>query len=142
MQYNRTAINLREGKIFLDGVEIFDGVKADVKFTPDVYTGRQLGDITPSSQWLGGAITVSVTRRRSTPWLKDTIKKYLNDKATPEFTIQGIMEDTNSDYYANYGSDTVTCVGCVPTGDIILLSLDADGQVLDDPITFNAKEVV
>lgn len=57
-------------------------------------------------------------------------------------TIQGIMTDKGSDYYNQYGTDTVTAVGCVPTGDIILLGLDADGAELNDTITFNAKNVI
>ena len=142
MTYNKNPISLREGKIFIDGIECVDSVKCEIKFTPDVWTGRQLGERTPSSRWLGASITGSITRRRSTPWLKDAIAKYQRDKSTPEFTIQGIMNDENSDYYESNGYDTVTCVGCVLTGDLTLTSLDSDGQVLDDVINFNAKDIV
>lgn len=142
MEYNKNPISLREGKIFIDGVEVCDSVKCEIKFTPDVWTGRQLGEITPSSRWLGAAISGSITRRRSTPWLKEAIQKYLNDKGTPEFTIQGLMDDENSDYYADNGSIVVTCVGCVLTGDLNLINLDSDGQVVDDTIAFNAKDIV
>lgn len=142
MEYNKNPISLREGKIFIDGVECADSVKCEIKFTPDVWTGRQLGERTPSSRWLGAAITGTITRRRSTPWLKEAIAKYQKDKSTPEFTIQGIMDDENSDYYNDNGADTVTCVGCVLTGDLTLISLDSDGQVLDDAISFNAKDIV
>lgn len=142
MEYNKNPISLREGKIFIDGVECLDSVKCEIKFTPDVWTGRQLGERTPSSRWLGAAITGSITRRRSTPWLRDAIKRYMNTKATPEFTIQGIMNDEHSDYYAANGSEIVTCVGCVLTGDLNLINLDSDGQVVDDVIAFNAKDLV
>lgn len=142
MEYNKNPISLREGKIFIDGVEVCDSVKCEIKFTPDVWTGRQLGEITPSSRWLGAAISGSITRRRSTPWLKEAIQQYMNDKGTPEFTIQGLMDDENSDYYADNGSIVVTCVGCVLTGDLNLINLDSDGQVVDDTIAFNAKDIV
>ncbi|MCD8239390.1 MAG: phage tail tube protein [Clostridiales bacterium] len=142
MNYNKNPISLREGKVFIDGVECLDSIKCELKFTPDVWTGRQLGEITPSSRWLGGSFTGTITRRRSTPWLKEAIQKYLDSKETPEFTIQGIMDDVNSDYYADNGSETVTCVGCVLTGDLNLINLDSDGQVLDDAISFNAKDIV
>ena len=142
MEYNKNPISLREGKIFIDGVECLDSVKCEIKITPDVWTGRQLGERTPSSRWLGAAITGSITRRRSTPWLREAIKKYMNTKATPEFTIQGIMNDEHSDYYAENGSEIVTCVGCVLTGDLNLINLDSDGQVVDDVIAFNAKDLV
>lgn len=142
MQYNKNPISLREGKIFIDGVEACDSVKCEIKFTPDVWTGRQLGERTPSSRWLGASISGSITRRRSTPWLKEAIQKFLNSGATPEMTIQGLMDDENSDYYADNGSIVVTCVGCVLTGDLNLVNLDSDGQVVDDTIAFNAKDIV
>ncbi len=140
MQYNKNPISLREGKVFIDGIEVLDSVKAEIKFTPDVWTGRQLGERTPSSRWLGAQITGSITRRRSTPWLRDAIKHYMNTKATPEFTIQGIMNDENSDYYDANGAETITCVGCVLTGDLNLINLDSGGEVVDDVIAFNAKD--
>ena len=102
MEYNHAPISLREGHVYLDGVEIADSIKCEIKMTPDVWTGRQLGERTPSSRWLGCQITGNMTRRRSTPWLREAIQRYNKDKGTPEFTIQGIMNDENSDYYAAY----------------------------------------
>lgn len=141
MQYNKNPISLREGKAFIDGVEVMDNIKIQIKFTPDVWTGRQLGERTPSSRWLGATITGTMTRRRSTPWLKEAIKKYMDSKETPEFTIQGIMNDENSDYYADNGAETVTCLGCVLTGDLNLIDLDSSGNVVEDSIAFNIKDI-
>ena len=142
MEYNKSPISLREGKIFIDGVECADGVKCDIHFTPTVWSGSQLGERTPSSRWLGYAITGSITRRRSNNWLREKIKEYKSSGATPEITIQGIMNDENSDYYAAHGTDTVTAVGCVLTGDLSLTSLDSAGEVVDDVIAFSAKDIL
>lgn len=142
MEYNKNPISLREGKVFIDGVECLDSVNCNIKFIPTVWTGTQLGERTPSSRWLGYAITGTITRRRSTNWLAEKIKEYRNSGATPEITIQGIMNDENSDYYAAHGTDTVTCVGCVLTGDLPLTALDSAGEVVDDAINFNAKDMV
>lgn len=142
LQYHKNPISLREGKIFINGIEVYDGVKCEIKFTPEVWTGNQLGDRVASSRWLGGSITGTITRRRTTPWLEDAVKKYLETGKTPEFTIQGISDDKGSEYYANYGAKTVTVFGVVLTGDISLLSLDSEGQVLDDAVGFNAKGIV
>lgn len=142
MEYNKNPISLREGKVFIDGVEVADSVACTIKFTPDVWTGKQLGERTNSSRWLGYNITGSITRRRSTNWLAEKIKEYRNSGATPEMKIQGIMNDANSDYYAAHGTDTVTCVGCVLTGDLPLTALDSGGEVVDDVIAFNAKDIV
>lgn len=142
MEYNKSPISLREGKIFINGIEAVDSIKCEVNFTPDVWSGRQLGEKSPSRRWLGYDITGSITRRRSTNWLKECIKKYIATGATPEMTIQGIMDDANSDYYDDHGSDTVTLVGCVLTGDLPLTRLDSGGEVVEDTISFAAKGIV
>mgnify|MGYP000810461413 CR=1 FL=1 len=128
-RYNDNPIALSEGKVFVDGVQILDGVKFELKFTPDVYTGKVLGERSPSSRWMGYTITGTITRRISTPWYKEIVQKYQKDGITPECTIQGVMDDKGSDYYQMYGSDTVTAVGCVFTGDIPLMALDTAGAV-------------
>ena len=103
MEYNHAPISLREGHVYLDGVEIADSIKCEIKMTPDVWTGRQLGELTPSSRWLGYAITGTITRRRSSKWLEEKINEYKESHETPEMTIQGIMEDKNSDYSCHNG---------------------------------------
>lgn len=142
MEYNKSPISLREGRITIDGLVVADGIKCEIKFTPDVWSGRQLGERSPSSRWLGYAITGTITRRRSTPFLKDKIKEYQSSGETPEMTIQGIMDDPASDYYKDYGTDVVTAVGCVLTGDLPLTALDSGGNVVEDAISFNAKDVI
>ena len=142
MQYNKNPISLREGKVFIDGIEVLDSIKCEIKFTPDVWTGRQLGERTPSSRWLGATLTGNITRRRSTPWLREAIQRYNKDKGTPEFTIQGIMNDENSEFFASNGAETITCVGCVLTGDLNLINLDSGGNVVEDSIAFNIKDIV
>ena len=90
LKYHKNPISLREGKVFLDGYEIFDAVKCEIKFTPDVWTGKQLGDRNDSSRWLGYSITGTVTRRRTTTMTKNLIINYINTSKTPELTIKGI----------------------------------------------------
>lgn len=142
MEYNHAPISLREGHVFLDGVEIADSITCTINFTPEVWSGRQLNELTPSSRWIGYAVTGTIGRRRSTRWLEEKISEYMSSHETPEMTIQGIMDDPNSDYYKTYGASTVTCVGCVLTGDLPLTMLDSGGQVVEDSIGFNAKDVI
>lgn len=141
-EYNKSPISLREGKVFIDGLEVMDSVKCNIKFTPEVWAGKQLGERTNSSRWLGYAIVGDITRRRSTPWIKEVIKQYMATGRTPEFKIQGIMNDENSDYYSEHGSDTITVVGCILTGDLPLTALDSAGEVVDDNIAFSGKDIV
>jgi len=142
MQYNKSPISLKEGKAFIDGVEVLDAVVCQITFTPDVWTGKQLGERTNSSRWLGYNITGNITRRRSTKWLEQKIREYKKSGKTPELVIQGVMNDKNSDYYEANGTNTVTAVGCVLTGDLPLTRMDSNGEVVDDNISFNAKDIV
>ena len=52
------------------------------------------------------------------------------------------MDDAGSDYNKAHGNITCTAVGCVLTGDINLIDLDSNGDVVDDVINFNAKDIV
>ena len=93
MEYNHAPISLREGHVYLDGVEIADSIKCEIKFTPDIWTGRQLGELTPSSRWLGYAITGNITRRRSSKWLEEKIIEYKESHETPEIKIVIIIKN-------------------------------------------------
>lgn len=142
MEFNTRPISLRQGKIFIDGIEAADSVSATGTFTPDTWSGKQLGDYSNSTRWLGYNIAVTVTRHRSNPYIKEVIKKYQNTHKTPEITIQGIMDDPDSDFFDKYGNDVCTYVGCVPTGAMPLTALDSNGDVVTDSLTFNARDFI
>lgn len=142
MGVNKKRISLREGKVFLDGVKVIDAKKLSVKFKPDVATSRSLGERGTSRRYLGYDISIDMTKYKSNPWLKEIAKQYQDSGKTPEFTIQGIQDDKNSDAYSLYGSDTVTCNGCVLTGDISILELDTGGEYSEESVTFGAVEMV
>jgi hypothetical protein len=142
MEYNKSPISLKEGKVFIDGVEVLDAVVCKITFTPNVWNGKIVGERSNSARWLGYDITGNITRRRSTNWLETKIREYLTSGKTPELTIQGVMNDENSDYYESHGSNTITAVGCVLTGDLPLTALDSNGEVVDDNIAFHAKDIV
>lgn len=142
MAVNRRRMSLREGKVFINGNKVLDAVKCEIMFAPDVSESRALGERGMSRRWLGRDVTGTITEYKSTPWIKDAIKQYESTGETPEFTVQGIQDDTNSDYYESNGSDVVTCEGCVLTGDLPLLSLDSEGDLVQDEVEFGAYGIV
>ena len=87
MEYNHAPISLREGHVYLDGVEIADSIKCEIKFTPDVWTGRQLGELTPAA--VGWA-----TRSRE-PSPADAPVSYTHLNA-PGMDYEGVINVTNS----------------------------------------------
>lgn len=142
-KYNKAPILLNEGEAFIDGIKCYDSVKFKIITKPRTWSGRQLGEKTASTRWAGLDITVEMTRRRATKLQKEIIQGYIDSGETPELTIQGVMTDKNSDYYKTYGSETITCVGCVPVSDFSMMEFDSDSTgVKEDTLTFNVKDIV
>lgn len=138
---NRSPLSAREGKVYLDGVLIADTCKFKVVFKPDVWSGKQLSEPGTNRRWIGYDIEVTIEEWKTTRRYRNMIDSYLKDGKTPELTIQGVQTDKNSDFYAANKSETVTCVGCVPTDDINLIDMDTDGDVVKESIKFGAKRL-
>ncbi|MDD3029762.1 MAG: phage tail tube protein [Alphaproteobacteria bacterium] len=141
MSVNKRRISMREGNVFLDGLKVLDAVKCEVVFTPEVTESRALKEQGLSRRWIGYDITGSITEYRSTPWLRKAIAAYNKTGATPEFTISAVQDDKNSDYYDANGTIPVTLSGVVLTGDISLINLDSEGELLQDEIEFGAAKL-
>lgn len=140
---NKSPVSARDGKVYLDGSLIADACKFSAKFTPDVWEGKVLGERGTNRRWLGYDITGTIEQWKTTPLYKKKILEYIQTGATPEFKIQGISEDKNSDFYVNNGgSETITLVGCVLTGDVPLMELDTEGDVMKESVEFGAYDMV
>lgn len=139
---NNRRISLREGSVYLDGKRVMEAVKLEAVFTPEVAESRVLKERGVSRRWIGYDITGTLTEYRTTAWLKDTIQKYIREGITPEFTITGIQNDKNSEYYEKNGNIKITLKDVVLTGDLTLLNLDAEGELLQDEIEFGARSMV
>lgn len=138
---NSSPLSAREGKVYIDGVLVADSCKFKVVFKSDVWSGKQLSERGTNRRWIGYDIEVQVSQWKTNRMYRTMIDKYLKDGTTPEMTIQGIQDDKNSDFYATNKSEKVTCVGCVPTGDINLIDMDTEGDVVKEEITFGAKRI-
>ena len=137
----RNHIDCSQGRAFLDGEECLDAVSFSIVFSPVTSSTKTLGHTGEDTRWKGHTIKVTLSEYRSTDWIKRAIKNYLENKVTPNFTFQGVCTDEQSDYYRDYGGQTVTVTGCVPTGDITVLSHDVNSDFVQDSITFNCKEL-
>lgn len=137
----RNHIDCSQGRAFLDGEECLDAVSFSIVFSPVTSSTKTLGHTGEDTRWKGHTIKVTLSEYRSTDWIKRAIKNYLENKVTPNFTFQGVCTDEQSDYYKDYGGQTVTVTGCVPTGDITVLSHDVKSDFVQDSITFNCKDL-
>lgn len=137
----RNHIDCSQGRAFLDGEECLDAVSFSVVFSPVTSSTKTLGHKGEDTRWKGHTIKVTLSEYRSTDWIKQAIKNYMEKKITPSFTFQGVCTDEQSDYYKEYGGQTVTVIGCVPTGDITVLQQDVNSDFVQDTITFNCKDL-
>ena len=138
---NSSPLSAREGKVYIDGVLVADSCKFLVVFKPDVWAGKKLSEHGTNRRGIGDDIEVQISQWKTTRMYRTMIDKYLKEGITPEMTIQGIQTDKNSDFYLTNKSEKVTCTGCVPTGDINLIDMDTDGDVVKEEITFGAKKI-
>ena len=141
MGINKRRISLREGQVFLNGTKVMDSVKLEALFTPEVNESRALKERGLSRRWIGYDITGAISEYRTTPWLRDAVNSYIRTGNTPEFTIVGIQDDQGSDYYDANGNIKCTLSGVVLTGDITLLNLDSEGDIMIDEIEFGAAKI-
>lgn len=138
---NSSPLSAREGKVYIDGDLVADSCKFKVVFKPNVWSGKQLSEPGTNRRWIGYDIEVQITEWKTTRRYMEMVDSYLKSGATPEFTIEGVQEDRNSDFYErNKKEEKVICSGCVPTGDINLIEMDTDGDVVKEDITLGAKK--
>lgn len=138
---NKSPLSARDGKVYIDGTLVADACKYQVVFTPKVWEGKVLGERGTNRRWIGYDITGTIEQWKTTPSYKKKIMEYIKSGKTPEMTIQGIITDENSDYYNENKEETITALGCVMTGDIPLIDLDTDGDVVKESIKFGAKDI-
>ena len=141
---NKSPLSMRQGKIIIDGDVVAEASKYTLRFTPTVWEGKTLSEQGTNRRWLGYDVTGIIERWKTNKLLKEKIKIFLETGVTPEMTIQGIAEDPNSDFFTDNGNanDEITAVGCVLTGDLTLMDLDTDGEVVKESISFGAKSVM
>lgn len=140
---NKSPLSAREGKVYLDGALVAEACKFGVKFIPKLWEGKVLCERGTNRRWTGYDIKVNVEQWKTTTLFKKKILEYIKSGKTPEFTLQGISDDKNSDYYENNGgAETITAIGCVPTGEVSLIELDTEGDVMKESIEFGAYDVV
>lgn len=138
---NASPLSAREGKVYIDGTLVADSCKFRINFKPTVWAGRSLGKKGTSRRWIGYDIELTLDEWKTNRFYKEKIDEYIQSGKTPEFKIQGIQNDPNSDFYDNCGKEKVTCIGCVPTGDIDLMDCDTDGEVVKISTTFGAYDL-
>lgn len=132
-----------EGKLYIDGEQFLNARKVLIKVSINNTESKRLGDRTTSSRTTGYDISVEISQYKSNKFAVDIVKKYLDVGLTPKFKVQAMNNDKGSDFFSKYGNDTITVTGCVPTGDLNLVDLDASTtDYVEETITFKGSAIV
>ena len=142
MSENIKPLSAVEGKAYINGIEVMDSVKMTIRFVPKVANYRIVGKKGTHRRWVGYDITGTLDEYKTTARYERIVREYISNGKTPEFTFQGIRTDPDSDYYETVGSESVTVTGAVITGEIPLLDIDTDGELVKESIAFGARNVV
>ena len=131
-----------EGKVFIDGEEFLNAKEVLIKATLNNSQSKTLGVKTQKTRTVGYDISVEVGTYKANKFGVNILKKYVDKGLTPSFTIQALNNDKGSDFFSQFGNDVVTVTGCVPTGDLTLLDLDASStDYVEETITFNGFQL-
>lgn len=140
---NKRPLVLRNGHVYLDGIEVMEAAKISILYQPEVAKYRSLREKGVNRRWIGRDITGSMEEYRTTNWLVEAAKRYEATGITPEFTIQATRDDEGSDFHDSHpDGESVTVTGVVLTGDIPLIDLDSEGEFVKDSIAFGAKDMM
>ena len=138
---NIKKMSLREGKAFRDGNEITSLISLEVAVAMEVSSKKVVGQRGTSHKALGYNVTGTITKYKNNKFIRELFDEYTETGIFPQFDIQASQTDPDSDFVSNYGADRVQIIGIQLTGDLPILSLDAEGEEVTEEITFEASEI-
>lgn len=134
-------MSAREGRGFVNGKKVTSLLKLNAVFTPEITDKRTVGQKGTSSKVVGYAITGTITQFKATRWLRDAIKQYLTTGIFPQMDIQAVSDDSDSDFHNSFGEERIQLIGVQLTGDLPIIDIDAEGEEIQEEISFSASEI-
>ena len=134
-------MSAREGRGFVNGNRVTSLIKLNAVFTPEITDKRVAGQRGTSAKVIGYAITGTITQFKATRWLRDAIKTYMTTGVFPQMDIQAVMDDADSDFFSTYGEERIQLIGVQLTGDLPVIDIDAEGEEIQEEVTFSAAEI-
>lgn len=139
---SKDSISMKAGRVFISGEEKTNTVSANIVFAINTAEVATLGNRGMGDKQISYKITGTLNEYKATKWLYDYCKAFQNGENLEPFDIQGVVEDKQSYYYRENGTDRITVKGCILTGDIPIFNMDAEGEVARDEISFTAELLI
>ena len=135
----RNTISGKEGRAFLDGVELFQCKKIEATMEKEKSEVKVMGRRMTGHKTIGGAGTGTLTIYKATSQFVEIAQAYVKRGEDPYLTIETVTDDKSS----GRGAERVI-LRDVNLDSVMVANLDADAEVLEEeiPFTFEDLDVV
>ena len=137
-----TPMSAKETAIYMDGIHQTNATGFEFKATITTKPSAVLGQRGETTRVENIKYTGTFKLYKRDPWLQEYIKFVQEHGYHKRFDLTGLSDSEGSDYYQRHGSQTVTMLNCVLTGDITLLMGDTNGDDVLETLSFEAETML
>ncbi|KGK88041.1 phage tail tube protein [Clostridium sp. HMP27] len=135
MWESKNAISAKEGRFFLEGEEVLNGIKLEVEVEKEKVEIKRLGKRMTGHKSVGLSGSGTITEYRATSkWIK-VLQRFKDTGEDVYLTCVAITNDTAS----GRGAEPITLYG-VNIDSLTLINMDAEGDVIKDEIPFTIED--
>lgn len=136
MSYNSSdTISAKEGRFFLDGEEVLNGIKLELDIEKEKVEIKRLGKRMTGHKAIGLSGSGSITEYKATSKWAKMLQKYKDKGIDTYLTGVAILEDKAS----GRGTERISLFG-INIDSATIINLDAEGDVIKDEISFTIED--
>ncbi|WP_300855446.1 phage tail tube protein [uncultured Clostridium sp.] len=136
MAYNSSdTISAKEGRFFLDGEEVLNGIKLELDIEKEKVEIKRLGKRMTGHKSVGLSGSGTLTEYKATSKWSKMLQKYKDKGIDTYLTGVAILEDKSS----GRGSEKISLFG-INIDSATIINLDAEGDVIKDEIPFTIED--
>lgn len=136
MSYNsKDTISAKEGRFFLNGVEMLNNVKLELTVEKDKVEIKRLGHRMTGHKTIGLGASGTMTEYHATSNLGILIQQYKDTGEDVYLDGIAVLEDKSS----GRGIERITITG-INFDSAVIVNLDAEGEVIQDEAPFTIED--
>jgi hypothetical protein len=135
MYASENAISAKEGRFFLDGEEVLNGIKLELGIEKEKVEIKRLGKRMTGHKSVGLSGSGTITEYKATSkWIK-VLQRFKDTGQDVYLTGVAIVNDKAS----GRGVETITIYG-INIDSATIINMDAEGDVIKDEIPFTIED--
>lgn len=137
-----TPMSAKETVLYIDDVLQRNATGFEFKATVGTKKNSVLGQRGETSRVDDIVYAGTFKMYKKDPWLQEYVAFIRDHGYHPPFNLTAMSESEGSDYYNEHGTQTVTLLNCVLTGDIMLMMGDTSGDDVEETLSFEAESML